>query len=146
MQRRPALAVALATATVTLAGSGLAPALAARKPYAFPRRPKRLTVKVSPHRAAGPPYQFTVSGSLILPKGLTRRQGCKGTVTIVMKHNSVKVSSGAGRLSTKCRYLGTGSFSAAELPGQGTVTFTVRFDGNRKLRPLTAKPVKARYG
>ncbi|HEY5317262.1 MAG TPA: hypothetical protein VIJ20_04735, partial [Solirubrobacteraceae bacterium] len=107
---------------------------------------KRLSVKVSPHHARRAPYHFTVSGSLTLPKGPTRRQACQGTVTVLAKHGSKKVSSRKARVTRKCAYSGKESFSAKQLKGHGTLSFIVTFSGNAKLGALTARAVKVRFG
>jgi hypothetical protein len=65
---------------------------------------------------------------------------------VVVKLGSKQVDSGSGNVTKRCTYTGTGSFTAAQLPGHGTVSFIVKFSGNRKLARLIAKPVTALYG
>ncbi|HWF75034.1 MAG TPA: hypothetical protein VG186_16915 [Solirubrobacteraceae bacterium] len=107
---------------------------------------RHLAVSVSPHRATSAPYHFTVSGSLTLPKGVTRGQGCKGTVTVVTKHGAKQVTAHAAKVSRRCTYSATASLSAHRLKGHGTLSFTVTFNGNAKLGADTAKPAKAVFG
>jgi hypothetical protein len=107
---------------------------------------KRLTVKVSPHHATRARYRFTVTGSLTLPKGVTRGPGCTGTVTIVARHAAKRVASHTAKVSKRCTYSAAASFSARQLKGHGTVSFTVTFNGNSKLGALTARAVKALFG
>jgi Glucodextranase, domain B len=106
---------------------------------------KRLTAKVSPRRARGAPYRFTVTGSLTLPKGVTRAQGCHGAVTVLAARGAKKLSSHTAKVTKKCTYSATASFSGRQLKGHGTVSFTVIFDGNGKLGAVTAKAVKAAF-
>ncbi|MDQ6779119.1 MAG: hypothetical protein M3071_23495 [Actinomycetota bacterium] len=104
-----------------------------------------LTANVSPH-ATSAPYRFTVTGSLTLPKGVTQGRGCQGTVTILAKHGAKKISSRAAKVTKRCTYSATASFSTRQLRGHGTVSFTVSFNGNRELGAITAKAVKALFG
>jgi hypothetical protein len=50
------------------------------------------------------------------------------------------------KLSSRCRYSGKLSFSAAALPGKGKLSFAVAFTGNNVLAARRAKVVSARFG
>lgn len=95
---------------------------------------KRLTVKVSRHAA----HRFSVSGALTLPKGVSKRQGCQGTLTILVKLGAKKLSAHRVNVTRKCTFKGTVSLTAKQLRGHGTLTFTVTFNGNKKLAPLSS--------
>jgi hypothetical protein len=107
---------------------------------------KRLTVKVSPHHATRAPYRYKLSGTLTLPQGLSKSQGCKGTVTVLVQHGAKKLASHSVNVTKKCTYSRTVSFSARQLKGHGTLSFAVTFNGNSELAARTAKAVTARFG
>jgi hypothetical protein len=107
---------------------------------------KALAVKVSPHRDATAPYSYAVSGSLKLPRGVTRRAGCTGTVTMLVKHGAKKLVARVIHVRRDCTYSSAVSFSTAKLKGRGTISFTLTFNGNRTLGTRKANAVRATYG
>ena len=106
---------------------------------------KHLTVRVSPHRLTSAPYRSRISGSLALPRGVTVSQACRGKVTVLVKHGAKTTSSHTVTVTRKCTYTRTERFTAKQLRGHGTLTFTVTFNGNSKIGTFAAKPVKVRF-
>jgi hypothetical protein len=65
---------------------------------------------------------------------------------VLIKRGTKRVASQSASVTSKCTYSRTASFSARQLKGHGTLSFTITFNGNSKLDALTAKAVKARFG
>jgi hypothetical protein len=71
----------------------------------------------------------TIAGRLTMPKAVTRRLGCKGSVTLVVKRHGRSVLNQQVRLSRACR------FSRSVTAGRHRQSFSVsaRFGGNAVL-------------
>jgi hypothetical protein len=71
----------------------------------------------------------TIAGRLTLPRAVTRSQGCRGTVTLVVKRRGRSVLNQQVRLSRACR------FSRSVTAGRNRQSFSVsaRFGGNAVL-------------
>jgi hypothetical protein len=108
--------------------------------------PRRLTAHVSPHSDVSAPYRFTISGALTPAAGVTRKSACKGSVVATVANGKRRAATKRIKLSSRCRYSGRLSFSAAALPGTGKLSFAVAFTGNKVLAARAAKVVSARFG
>lgn len=108
--------------------------------------PRRITVHVRPARARVAPYRLTTSGTILLPAGVGRKLGCRGRVSVQVKHGSKVLSTRRVSLSRSCTFRSRASFSAKRLKGHGRVKLTVRFLGNSVLSAHTAAARFVRFG
>jgi len=101
----------------------------------------RLSLKIRPTRDRRAPYRFTVSGRLRLPSGTSPAAACgKGTVSAQYKNGSKTVSTRRTKVSSSCTFRITTTFrDRRRLPSSGRLKLTVRFLGNARLSPVTAK-------
>ncbi len=86
--------------------------------------------------------RFTFSGKLTLPAGVSASVGCKGTVTIKIKHGVQTLTSPQARLSGKCTYSVSRTFSFRT----GTLALTPTFVGNPALNPKSRRTLDVRVG
>lgn len=114
-----------------------------------PRKRKQpsLTLKVTPKRDRALPYKFTSSGTLKLPSGVARSDGCSGTVSVQIKSGSKTISTRRVKVGSNCTYKSSVTFkSRGRLKARGTLKVTARYGGNAFLKTATAKTVTVRYG
>ncbi|MBA2347315.1 MAG: acetylxylan esterase [Solirubrobacterales bacterium] len=134
--------------TVALGPNGTVQAPAASgTSSAFTRqRPRRIVVRVSPRRGdRRAPYRFTTRGTVLLPKGFTRKESCSGRVSIQVKAGKRTISLRRARLSSKCSFRRSVTFSNSRRFNQRrSLKFTVRFLGNDRLLRKNAKSLNRR--
>lgn len=111
-----------------------------------PPPPKKVSASVSPHHARSAPYKFHVTGSIKLRSGVSHSAGCRGTVTVVVKHGRHTIATIHGTVSGKCDYSVHVTLSATKLPGNGKLTFAAHFGGNAVVGPAAARPAGANFG
>lgn len=108
------------------------------------RRRGRLSSLVSPARDLRAPFVFRISGRLTLPVGVPRATGCRGTVTVRVKRGLSTIATRRASLTRSCTYRVRISFAnRARLRSAKRLRFTVRFGGNARVLPATAR---ARFG
>jgi glycerophosphoryl diester phosphodiesterase len=84
--------------------------------------------------------RLVATGDLLTPKGVTARQGCRGTVTMRVMIGRRPARSVRGRLNRNCEF----RFSTRRTPPRlGPPTVTIRFNGNSRLLPRLVGPVVA---
>jgi hypothetical protein len=110
--------------------------------------PRALTATVTPRNARRRPFRFTFSGKLVLPSGITARDGCKGSVAIQVKSGRKTVlSRHAGIVGGKCTYRLKVVFgSSAHLKPHGKLRVTVTFLGNAVAARRTDPAFSISYG
>ena len=109
------------------------------------KTPRRLTAKVTPRRDAVLPYSFRTTGRLVRPSGVSRKAGCVGRVTVVVKAGKKTISRRTTRLRSTCTYRSSVRFRDRKRIGRaGVLRFTARFQGNRALRAKQARTIRAR--
>ena len=81
-----------------------------------------------------------------MPGGVRGRAGCQGSVSVVVRDGKHKLLSRRLRIGRTCRYSGTATFSAKQLPGSGKLKVSLRFGGNKLLAPRSAKTITVRFG
>jgi predicted acyl esterase len=119
------------------------PTPTATPPYSVKKRPG-LTAKARPKRDRKKPFIFRVQGRLVLPSGVSRAAGCKGTVRIIGKKGNTVVAKRRTGIKSTCKYKARAKLRK-NAGRRGKVKFQVRFLGNDRL--LTAKArTSARYG
>ncbi|MEA2125341.1 MAG: extracellular elastinolytic metalloproteinase [Solirubrobacteraceae bacterium] len=115
-------------------------------PTPTPRRTPRLTVTVTPKRDRRAPYRFRARGTLVRPTGVSRADGCKGRIRITVRRNLRVVGGRLIVVSRRCTYTRRLTLRRRKaLRGHGTLTFTLRFQGNLVLKPRSAAR-RVRFG
>jgi len=106
-------------------------------PVTAPRAPApRLLVRVARARDRRAPYRFSVSGRLVLPRGVTRAQGCRGTVAL-----RLGAVSRTARVGARCTFT-----ARLTLPRRGRARLRVSFRGTAALAPVPARTRALRAG
>ena len=109
--------------------------------------PQRVRDHISARQDRHAAHHYRVNGRLVLVRGLSKRIGCRtrgaATVTVtrgtqVIAHRRVTVTQG-------CTYTATFSFTKAQLPASGHISFRMRFAGNRQLRSRDARTLRVLY-
>jgi len=132
-----------ATATVT-------PTATVPPGYDIDRQRPGLSGKVRPKRDRRKPYQFTATGELKLPGGVSEDDGCEGQVSVkiarVRKGRDKTVSARRATVRSNCRYTHKRTFGRKRLKRKrGTLRFVIRFQGNDVLKPRRIVR-KAKFG
>ena len=84
--------------------------------------------------------RLVATGDLLTPRGVTARQGCRGTVTMRVMIGSRRARSVRGGLNRNCEF----RFSTRRTPPRlGSPLVTIRFDGNAHLLPRLVGPKRA---
>ena len=84
--------------------------------------------------------KLIATGDLLTPRGVSARQGCRGTVTMRVMIGSRPTRSVRGRLNRNCEF----RFATKRTPPRlGAPTVTIRFDGNAHLLPRLLGPKRA---
>jgi hypothetical protein len=97
-----------------------------------------LSMKITKKRVSGGRLRRTVRGTLVLPKGVTKKQGCKGTVTVVIKRAGHSILNQQVKLSKGCTF--TRSVTAPRASQKYTVSG--RYSGSSV---LTSKSISRRF-
>ncbi|MEA2409401.1 MAG: glycerophosphoryl diester phosphodiesterase [Thermoleophilaceae bacterium] len=81
--------------------------------------------------------RLVATGDLLAPRGVTARQGCRGTITMRVMIGDRPTRTVRGRLNRNCEFF----FGTHRTPPRlGPPLVTVRFDGNAKLLPRLVGP------
>jgi hypothetical protein len=84
--------------------------------------------------------RLIATGDLLTPRGVSARQGCRGTVTMRVTIGGRPTRSVRGRLNRNCEF----RFGTRRTPPRlGAPTVTVRFDGNARVLPQLDGPERA---
>jgi glycerophosphoryl diester phosphodiesterase len=73
--------------------------------------------------------RFQATGKLLRPRGVSRRAGCRGTVTVRVVNSRRVLGTRTVRLRRSCRFKAAGALSTATM----NWAITIRFNGNRVL-------------
>jgi glycerophosphoryl diester phosphodiesterase len=85
--------------------------------------------------------RLVATGDLLTPRGVTARQGCRGTITLRVMLGERLVRTARGRLNRNCEFF----FSTRRTPaGRGAPSVTIRFNGNGHLLPQLDGPERAK--
>jgi hypothetical protein len=111
------------------------------QPAASKKSVRSLTLKVGPSRDVTLPLQFTISGELKVPKGVSLAKSCTGNMAIALKRGlkSVLKSSPKLRLiasKTRCVYSSKVTIRNRSLVGARTsrLTVTANYAGSSLLK------------
>ena len=81
--------------------------------------------------------RLIATGDLLTPRGVSARQGCRGTITMRVMIGSRATRSVQGRLNRNCEF----RFGTRRTPPRlGAPTVTIRFNGNAHLLPRLVGP------
>jgi glycerophosphoryl diester phosphodiesterase len=84
--------------------------------------------------------RLVATGDLLTPRGVSARQGCRGTVTMRVMIGSRPARSVRGKLNRNCEF----RFSTRRTPPRlGAPLVTIRFNGNRRVLPRLDGPERA---
>jgi Ca2+-binding RTX toxin-like protein len=109
--------------------------------------PRRVSATVTPIRDRRGPYRFRTRGTVSMPTGVTRTQGCRaGTVSVTVKRASRTISTRRVKLSKACTYSSTVRFASRGRLGNGRLRITARFGGNSVLKARNASARRVRAG
>jgi len=108
--------------------------------YAVERKRPGLSGRVRPKRDRRKPYQFTATGELELPDGVSTDDGCEGQISLkiarMRKGRDKTVSARRATVRSNCRYTSKRTFGRKRLKRKrGTLKFVIRFQGNDVLEP-----------
>jgi Ca2+-binding RTX toxin-like protein len=136
-----ALALSPATGNAKVAAPGYAVATIVNDDNT--RRTPKLTAKVDPKRDSTVPYRFVVFGKLKRPKGVGAARGCGGRVRVVFSQGGKTVARRTGFVDASCEYTVP---VAVKRTASGGMRVTVRYLGNKALKPVRARVLRARVG
>ena len=80
--------------------------------------------------------RFRATGKLLRPRGVSRRSGCRGTVTVRVVGPKGTLGTRTVRLRRDCRFRAAGTLTVATMQW----AITIRFNGNRVLLPRLVCP------
>jgi glycerophosphoryl diester phosphodiesterase len=84
--------------------------------------------------------RLIATGDLLTPRGVSARQGCRGTITMRVMIGNRPTRSVRGRLNRNCEF----QFGTRRTPPRlGAPTVTIRFNGNGRLLPRLVGPKRA---
>ena len=106
-----------------------------------------VTAKVFPTRDRRAPYTFTTSGSVRRPAGIAASTCTGGRLSVQWKAGGRTISTRRTLLRSNCTYRSRVTFTnRARLGRSGRLTVQVRFLGNDRFRPASARRLSARVG
>jgi hypothetical protein len=144
---RPATAPVAATAASTTTGATAPAIIPATGTITIARTvlqtPRSLSLAASPARDRKRPYTFAVKGTIALPAGVAKAQGClAGTVKITGKRDTKSAfTPKTVKLKKDCTYATT-----ITLARKGRVKLTARFSGNTVLNATSSPARTVRAG
>jgi hypothetical protein len=111
-------------------------------------RPKPgLSLAVKSAKAKVLPYRYTLSGQLKLTDGVTKAQGCSGTVAISIKSGSKRIATHRVAVNQKCSDSSQFNFSARlGSKTSGKLSASAKYLGNSALAATGSKKVTVHYG
>jgi hypothetical protein len=110
------------------------------------RRPKAVSVRVTPRRDLRRPQRFRITGAVTPPDGLSIAQACtRGTVLVTTKAGSLTISTRGANLRRNCSYSTRITFRRPQrFRGATRLRFTARFLGNARMTSARSDTVSAR--
>jgi hypothetical protein len=110
------------------------------------RRPKAISVRVTPRRDLRRPHRFRIRGAVTPPNGLSIAQACtRGTVLVTTKAGPETISTRGTNLRRDCTYSVTIRFRRPQrFRGATRLRFTARFLGNPQMTSRQSDTVRAR--
>ena len=138
-----------------------APATASSNPYPFRAATRRVTAKTTPNKEIFRPYTFTTTGRVVPPPYCTAGAApkaaggscvalkvarCTGVVTVRFKKRTYTISSRNVGLRSDCTYRSKVALRTPNPLRRGTLSVSVRFQGNTVLLPRVASVHSVRSG
>jgi hypothetical protein len=85
--------------------------------------------------------RLIATGDLLTPRGVSARQGCRGTVTLRVMPRNRPTRTVRGRLNRNCEFW----FGTRRTPrGLGAPLVTITFNGNARVLPELEGPERAK--
>ncbi len=109
-------------------------------------RPSSLGAKVKPHSDASTPFVFKITGKLKLPAGVSRSEGCSGSVSVKALHGKFGVGSAHGQVGRRCGYQLKVTLHGSHMGSAGMANLVVVFRGNSVLARRKAAPLVVHFG
>jgi hypothetical protein len=106
-----------------------------------PAAAKSVSAKVKPSRDRSKPYSFTFSGKVSLPAGVTKANGCKGTVTVTLKNGKKTVTTKKASVKKDCTYS-----AKVKVSKKAKMKASVKFGGNSAVGAKTSATINVRAG
>jgi hypothetical protein len=139
---------------LSLSGTGVAPVVVTPPPavtvtpppppppvVSKPAAAKSVSTKAKPTRDRSKPYAFTFSGKVTLPTGVTKANGCKGTVTITLKKGKKTVTSKKATVRKDCTYS-----AKVKVTKKAKMTASAKFGGNAAVGAKSSAKINVRAG
>ncbi len=110
------------------------------EPPVIKRKRPGLKVKVRPKNDKKSPFKFTAKGKVIRPKGISKKNGCKGQVRLTLrrKGSGKPLSTTRKKVKSNCKFKVKTGFSKNRLKksqrNKGKLKAIVRFQGNAVLK------------
>jgi len=104
---------------------------------AVTRKQPRLTSRVTKRRGHTK-TTFHTTGRLLLPSGVSKARGCRGFVSVQIKHRTKTVSRRRATVRSNCTYSTTAAILNSRLRGRGRSEVVARFQGNTRLKAASA--------
>jgi 6-phosphogluconolactonase (cycloisomerase 2 family) len=126
----------------------------ADRTFTTPSATGAITVQVSPRRALGPPYHYVFSGRLALPRGMSRKTGCRGQVSVQIKTGPNTISNHRATIRSTCAWRLAVAVSSsyhvgnrlARLGRSGSLRVVVSFLGSQALAAHARPAFTVRFG
>ena len=124
---------------------GVSPAPTVTAPIV--KRKPRLKVTVKPRRDRRKPYRYKLKGTLRLPSGIRKADGCSGRVRVVARKKKVRKSLFAKtvRVNKRCTFRVKRAKLNRRAGRRGKATFTFTYRGNKVLT-RASKKARVRFG
>jgi len=118
-------------------------------PVTPPRRAKHrtsLTLNARPRRDRRPPFRFTFSGRVRIPRGVSAAAVCGGRVRLVLRKGRRTVARGAARVSRGCTYRRRIAIRGTRRTGRrrARLRVTARYGGNASLSSSSRRSTTVR--
>ena len=105
---------------------------------------RSVSIKTTPRKDAKAPFTFRTSGRISLPSGVTKANGCKGTVLVTFKAGAKTISARRAKLSKSCTYHSKVTFHIPSRLHPKSLKAHVAFRGNAVLSPKGSKNIKVK--
>jgi Ca2+-binding RTX toxin-like protein len=105
---------------------------------------RSVSIKATPRKDTTAPFRFRTSGRVSLPAGVTKANGCKGSVLVTFKAGAKTISARHAKLSKSCTYHSTVTFRIPSRLHPKSLKAHVSFRGNAVLSPKGSKNIKVK--
>jgi hypothetical protein len=107
--------------------------------------PRSISALVTPSTDHTAPFQYTVTGRITLPAGLSLTTGCHGPVTVRVSSGPTSVTAHT-TINRACRYSVKIRLHGPKLARRGTARLSVRYTGTSVLKARSATLHTVHFG